>query len=209
MRELRAVLLASASPRRRELLGSLGLRVLVMPSDIEEPHEPGVAPRALAEMHAAAKARAVLARVGRNVMVAADTIVELDGVAFGKPSGPAEAAAMLRRLSGREHLVHTAFVVVDGASGSRVAETSTTRVRFVALAEDEIEAYVASGDPLDKAGAYGIQGRGSVLVEGIEGDFYTVMGFPLGPFVRALPRLGLRLARDAEAVAAERGRAPT
>jgi septum formation protein len=205
MRELRAVLLASASPRRRELLASLGLRVLVMPSDIDEGEQPGIAPRALAEHYARAKADAVLARIGKNVMIAADTVVDVDGEPFGKPSDPVHARAMLRSLSGREHLVHTAFEVVDGSTGGRLAQCSTSRVRFAPLGADEIDAYVATGESLDKAGGYGIQGRGAALVESIDGDYYTVMGFPLGLFVRALPQLGLRLPHDAAAVAAERG----
>lgn len=207
MRELRAVLLASVSPRRRELLSSLGLRVLVMPTNADESEIPGATPVQVARAHADAKAAAVLTRIGSNVMVAADTVVDVDGASLRKPSGPIEAAAMLRVLSGREHLVHTAFVVVDGTNGRRHDGISTTKVRFAELTEDAIEAYVASGEPLDKAGGYGIQGRGAALVAAIDGDFYTVMGFPLGAFVRALPALGLTLPRDAEAVAVERGRA--
>jgi len=204
MREFRAVLLASASPRRRELLMSLGLRVLVMPTGVAENDHPELSPSQLAAFHAAAKAEAIASRIGRNVMVAADTVVDVDGRALGKPSGPREASEMLRTLRGREHLVHTAFVVVDGTGGGRLACTSTTRVRFADLSSDDIDAYVASGEPLDKAGGYGIQGRGALLVDSIDGDFYTVMGFPLGMFVRSLPKLGLRLAHDAHAVAAER-----
>jgi nucleoside triphosphate pyrophosphatase len=207
MRELRAVLLASASPRRRELLASVGLRVLVMPSEVDEVDPPDVAPRAIAEHYAKAKADAVLARIGKNVMIAADTVVDLDGQPFGKPADPAHARAMLRALSGREHLVHTAFEVVDGTTGDRLARCSTTRVRFAPLGSDEIDAYVATGEPLDKAGAYGVQGRGAALVDSIDGDYHTVMGFPLGLFVRSLSRLGLRLHHDAEAVAAQRGAA--
>jgi septum formation protein len=207
VRELRAVLLASASPRRRELLASLGLRVLVMPTGVDESRHPELAPRDLSAFFAEAKLRAAMGRIAGNVLVAADTVVDVDGHALGKPSGPIEAVAMLHALSGREHLVHTAFAVVDGVAGRHVSDISTTRVRFVRLGEDEIEAYVASGDALDKAGAYGIQGRGSALVESIIGDFYTVMGFPLGAFVRALPKLGLCLPHDAEAVATQRGTA--
>ena len=191
------------------MLASLGLRVLVLPSGVDERSPRAVAPRDVAQLHARAKAAVVLPRIGRNVMVSADTVVDVDGRPLGKPSGPPEAAEMLHLLSGREHLVHTAFVVVDGTTGARLDEISTTRVKFAALSDDLIDAYVASGEPLDKAGAYGIQGRGAELVETIAGDFYTVMGFPLGAFVRALPKLGLRLARDAEAVAAERGTART
>jgi nucleoside triphosphate pyrophosphatase len=205
VRELRGVILASASPRRRELLASLGLRVLVMPTDVAEPLQPGVAPKELAMLHAKTKADAALARIHQSVMIAADTIVDVDGRAFGKPSDPLHARAMLRELSGREHVVHTAFCVADGATGRRLDRCASTRVRFATLSDDEIDAYVASGEPLDKAGAYGIQGRGAALVESIDGDFYTVMGFPLGMFVRSLAELDLRLAHDAEEVARERG----
>jgi septum formation protein len=205
MRELRTIVLASASPRRRELLASLGLRVLVLPSNLEEGARGGLSPAELAAFHASAKADAARTRAGRNLFVAADTVVDRDGVALGKPRDPAEAVLMLRSLGGRDHLVHTAFVVHDGATGKRIARTSTTRVWFWPLLEAEIEAYVASGDPFDKAGGYGIQGRGAVLVERIDGDFYTVMGLGLGPFVRALGELGFGLPHDAQAVAAERG----
>jgi septum formation protein len=208
VRELRAVILASASPRRHELLSSLGLRVLVMPSEVHEGDRPGMHPVELAKHHARAKADATLGRIGKNVMIAADTVVDVDGEPFGKPADPAHARAMLRALSGRDHLVHSAFEVVDGAVGARLARCSTTRVLFAPLSADEIDAYVATGEPLDKAGAYGIQGRGAALVDSIEGDYHTVMGFPLGLFVRCLPELGLRLPHDAQAVAAERGAAP-
>ncbi len=204
MRELRAVLLASASPRRLELLTTLGLRVLVMPVAVEEGPRPGVGPRDLAKLHAATKADAALARTGNNVMIAADTVVDVDGKALGKPRDPAQAREMLRTLSGRDHVVHTAFVVVDGASGRRLERCSSSRVRFVTLGSDEIDAYVATGEPLDKAGAYGIQGRGAALVESIDGDFYTVMGFPLGEFVRSLRELDLGLPHAAQDVVRER-----
>ena len=209
MRELRTVLLGSASPRRRELLASLGLRVLVMPTGAEEPKHAGMSPRELSAEHAHEKMRAAARRLTAGVLVTADTVVDVDGRAYGKPRGPAEAVEFLRVLSDRTHLVHTSFIVLDGATERSVRETSTTRVRFVPLSEETIEAYVASGEALDKAGAYGIQGRGAALVGSIEGDFYTVMGFPLGAFVRSLPTLGLRLGHDAEAVAAQRGTAPS
>jgi septum formation protein len=194
VRELREVLLASASPRRLELLASLGLRVLVVPSDVAEGDRPGYAPRELAGLHAAAKADAAASRDGSHVIVAADTVVDVDGIALGKPRDPGEATAMLRLLSGREHLVHTAYALVDASTGRRLFGTETTRVRFHPLEPAEIDAYVASGDPFDKAGGYGIQGRGAVLVAGIQGDFYTVMGLPLGALVRRLPELGYVLA---------------
>ena len=193
MRELHEIVLASVSPRRRELLESLGLRVIVIPSEIDEGNRQGFRPLELAQLHADAKAQAVAAREHAHVILAADTVVDVDGVSFGKPRDRDEASAMLGRLAGREHLVHTAYSLVDLPGGRRLAETVTTRVRFYPLGQDEIDAYVATGDPLDKAGAYGIQGRGAALVERIDGDFYTVMGLPLGRVVRSLESLGYTL----------------
>ena len=195
MRELHTVVLASVSPRRRELLSSLGLRVLVVPSYVAEGERPGHGPLELARFHASAKAEAVARRRSEDLTVAADTVVDLDGLSLGKPADAGEASSMLQRLAGRRHAVHTAFCAIDGPSGRRIERAATTQVWFAALDRDTIESYVASGDPFDKAGAYGIQGRGSALVERIEGDFYTVMGFPLGEFVRSLPELGYRLGR--------------
>jgi len=193
MRDLFHVVLASVSPRRYQLLTSLGLNVSVRPSGVDEGARPGYGPSELAALHAAAKAEAVARNERSDVIVAADTVVDLDGESLGKPAGPAEAAAMLRALSGREHLVHTAYTVIHPPSGRRIDGSRTTRVTFAALSAPQIDAYVATGDPLDKAGAYGIQGRGAALVDRIEGDFYTVMGFPLGDFARRLPELGFAL----------------
>ena len=190
MLNLSSIVLASASPRRLELLRSLGLTVRVEPSGYGEPDDPSIAPPALVIRHAAAKARDVQARFPNDVVVAADTVVDIDGMALGKPRDRAEAAAMLRTLSGREHAVHTAMAIALPTKGELIEEYSTTTVRFYPLADDEIEAYVATGEPMDKAGAYGIQGRAAALVASIDGDFYTVMGFPLARFVRALRRLG-------------------
>jgi septum formation protein len=190
---LESIVLASASPRRLELLRSLGLAVQVEPSAYDEPDDPSIPPAALAARHAAAKARDVQARFPDELVVAADTVVDVDGVAFGKPRDPAEATAMLRTLSGRTHVVHTAYAIAFPGRRDLIEECSSTRVRFYPLRDDEIHAYVASGEPMDKAGAYGIQGRAAALVESIDGDFYTVMGFPLARFVRSLRRLGFTL----------------
>jgi septum formation protein len=186
------LVLASISPRRLDLLRSLGLEVTVCPSGYDEPSLPDVPPPEVAALHARAKAVAVARERPRDVIVAADTVVDLDGQSLGKPSDAAEASRMLRLLSGREHRVHTAFTLIVPGHAP-VEETTTTRVRFYPLRDDEIAEYVATGEPMDKAGAYGIQGAAAALVEGIDGDFYTVMGFPLARFVRALRRLGFRL----------------
>ncbi len=198
VRKLHEIVLASASPRRLELLRSLGLRVIAEPSEIEEGDRPGYTPLALAKLHAAAKADAVAARQPGKVVLAADTVVELDGAGLGKPRDDAEAKAMLEALAGRRHLVHTAFAIVDGRSGKRSDDAATTSVTFYPLGSDEIEAYVTSGEPMDKAGAYGIQGRGAALVERIAGDFYTVMGLPLGKVLRSLGSLGYELPQKSQ-----------
>jgi septum formation protein len=188
---LETVALASASPRRRELLASLGLRVVVVPSAYEEAPLPDLAPAELALRHARAKATG--AAPSDHLIVAADTVVDVDGEALGKPADVAEARDMLRRLSGRWHVVHTAFALRDDRAASPHAEVVSTRVRFADLDEETIGAYAASGDGLDKAGAYGIQGFAATLVERIEGDYFTVVGFPLARFAQALPLVGYRL----------------
>lgn len=194
-RVITTLVLASASPRRRELLSSLGVDLDVVVSEYEEVDKPGVQPIELARMHARGKVLDVRSRLPGRLIVAADTVVDLDGASLGKPRNRAQAGEMLSALSGREHLVHTAFAVADGADV--IERTATTEVRFWPLSQEEIAEYVATGDSMDKAGAYGIQGRGAVLVERIRGDFYTVMGFPLGLFVRTLRERGMHLAGSA------------
>ena len=181
------IVLASESPRRHQLLGLLGLSPEIAPANIDETWRNGEAAAPHAERLAREKAAAA-ARDGALV-VGADTIVVIGGDILGKPRDEAEARAMLRRLAGREHDVFTAVAVAyRGAVASGVARTL---VRFRPLDERTIADYVATGEPMDKAGAYGIQGYGAVLVERIEGDYFTVMGLGLGLFVELLGRLGL------------------
>jgi len=188
---LREIALASQSPRRRSLLEGLGLHVTVVPSAYAEEDNTltGVAPADVALEHAAGKAREA-APQGPPVLVAADTIVVVDEELLGKPRDGDEAIGMLHRLSGREHVVHTGFAVLDRARGRTVTGVESTTVRFGRLGDDQIAAYVATGDPLDKAGAYGIQGLGGLFVTSISGDFYTVMGLPLARIGDALAELG-------------------
>ncbi len=197
---LTRIVLASESPRRYELLRSLGLEVGVFKSGYQETPVAGLSPPELASFHAAQKLHAVVGSrpdlLGGAPILAADTVVDLDGIALGKPAGDVEATGMLAALSGRVHCVHTAFVLAAG--GDSIAERATTRVRFYPLEPGEIAEYVATGEPFDKAGGYGIQGRAASLVEGIEGDFYTVMGLPLARVIRALRRLGFALPKTNE-----------
>ena len=176
-----------------ELLRSLDLSVRVVPSTYDEPAHGHLAPRDLAIVHAREKTREVAQQHGDALVVGADTVVDVDGVAFGKPSDARDACNMLRILSGRYHIVHTAFTVIDTLNKREDEGIESTSVRFFPLSEGEIRDYVNRGESMDKAGAYGIQGFGATLVERIDGDFYTVMGFPLGRFVRTLARMGIAL----------------
>ena len=182
------LVLASGSPRRRQLLESLGLEIEVRPADIDETPLESESGCDCALRLAEAKARSVV-REGELVL-AADTVVVLEGDLLGKPGNAAEAAAMLRRLSGREHEVMTGVAVCDLSRSLRLAFVEVTKVRFAELSEAEIAWYVATGEPLDKAGAYGIQGHGSLFVDAIEGNYSNVVGLPLAPTYRLLRRAG-------------------
>ena len=185
-----AIVLASGSPRRRELLARLGLRFEVDPARLEEDAwSSGEAPDAYAGRISAAKAAEVAERRPDALVVAGDTIVVLDGDVLGKPGDAVSARAMLARLSGREHAVHTAVTVIAPA-GAPATGTEVTQVRFRALESEEIDAYVATGEPLDKAGAYGIQAFGATLVEGVRGCYFNVMGLPVVRLLALLEKVG-------------------
>ncbi|MGA7272442.1 MAG: Maf family protein [Acidimicrobiia bacterium] len=186
-----ALVLASRSPRRAELLKTLGVSFRVAPADIDESRHPDEDPHALVSRLARTKAQ-TLAGPGA-VVIGADTVVVHDGTVLGKPVHPAEARAMLSRLSGSVHLVLTAVAVAGVEGGEVVSEVvvESARVRFLQLTGAEIAAYVATGEPLDKAGAYAIQGKGAVFVEKIEGHPSTVVGLPLPATRRLLARRGI------------------
>jgi septum formation protein len=181
------LVLASTSPRRRELLSVLGIPFrAVAPVDVDETPLDGEPAADLVRRLAVAKARSV---EGEPVL-AADTVVEIDGEILGKPVDADDARRMLRRLSGRVHRVHTGVAV--RSADTVELDVVTTSVRFVPLSSDAVEWYVASGEPLDKAGAYAIQGRGGVFVEGVEGSASNVVGLPLATVVELLERVGIR-----------------
>lgn len=191
---LQSVALASVSPRRRFLLETLGLDVVTVVSSYDERSHAGKHrdPAELVQAHAIGKADAA-ARHGPRVLVAADTAVVIDCETLGKPHDVGEARAMLTRLAGRTHTVHTGFAVVDRQTGRRESGVESALVTFLPMNDDEIARYVATGEPLDKAGAYGIQGHGALFVASITGDFYTVMGLPLARLGRAFSSLGFEL----------------
>ena len=185
------VILASASPRRRELLRLVGIDHEVRPADIDESYLPGERPAAHAERLARGKAETIAATAGDDVVtIGSDTIVVVDGDVLGKPRDRDEARRMLRRLSGRSHVVMTGVAVSwRGKTLSGVEEVGVT---FRSLSDDEIARYIDTGEPMDKAGAYGIQGFGATIVERVDGDYFAVMGLALNRLARLLREAGLR-----------------
>ena len=193
-RHARQIILASASPRRRELLASLGADFIVEPSEASEEVPADWTPERIVEELALRKAQSVLDRYpGEGVVVGSDTIVVLGGSVLGKPEDEQDAIRMLGMLQGREHLVYTGVACLHQASGRREVRHRFTRVRMKDLTEQRIEDYVKSGEPMDKAGAYAIQGLGALLVESIEGDYFTVVGLPLSLLGEMLEGFGIDL----------------
>jgi septum formation protein len=182
--------LASASPRRRELLNLIGIQHDVRPANIDETMRPREAPRRHAERLAREKASAIAVRDPGLIVIGADTVVVTNRKVLGKPVDTADAARMLGMLSGREHTVITAVAVSRGRKLRSAVEE--VRVKFRRLRDDEIEAYIATGEPMDKAGAYGIQGFGATIVERIEGDYFAVMGLPLVRLVGLMRDVGVK-----------------
>ena len=191
----RPIVLASQSPRRAQLLGMLGLAFEVAPAHVDESLLPGEDPKAHAERLARDKAAAVAHRYPQAFVVGSDTVVVIDGDVLGKPRDVPDAIEMLMRLQGRTHTVETGIAVAfDG--DQVISSLESVAVRFRAFDEATAEAYARTGEPLDKAGAYGIQGYGSTLVEGIEGDFFAVMGLPVARLVQLFEQLGWRYMFD-------------
>jgi len=186
----RRVILASSSPRRRDLMTMLGIAHEVMPAEIDERYLPGEPPIVHAERLAREKGAVIAARHPDAVVISADTIVVIDDMVLGKPRDDAEAAAMLRRLAGRTHTVFTAVAVARGSLMESGVEAVT--VAFRELDDATIHAYIATREPMDKAGAYGIQGYGAAIVERIDGDYFAVMGLAIGRMLALLRRLGVR-----------------
>lgn len=186
-----SIILASQSPRRRELLERMGIpKFEIIPAQGEERAECALSPAQLVEELSRQKAAEVAAQVQpEDLVIAADTVVAIDGQVLGKPHSRQEAAVMLSTLSGREHHVYTGVTVRQG--GRSVTEHEDTVVCFRPLSQEEIQAYVDTGEPMDKAGSYGIQGRGCVLVQGIRGDYYNVVGLPVCRLARILDGFGV------------------
>lgn len=182
------LILASASPRRRELLSLYTHDFTVCASDFDESGVSAGTPDALVELLARGKCLAVAVQHPDSLVLGCDTVVDVGGEVFGKPHSPADAARMLRALSGAEHLVHTGVCVSLG--GRTESFVDTCRVRFFSISEEEIERYIATSEPYDKAGGYAIQGRAALWLDSIAGDYYTIMGLPVSRTARLLERFG-------------------
>jgi len=183
------VVLASGSPRRHQLLNLIGIKHEVNPANIDETMRPREAPRRHAERLAREKAAIIAVRDPDLITIGADTVVVINRKVLGKPADTSDAARMLAMLSGREHTVITAVAVARGKKLRSAIEE--VQVKFRRLRDDEIEAYIATGEPMDKAGAYGIQGFGATIVERIDGDYFAVMGLPLARLVGLMRDVGI------------------
>jgi len=186
----RPLILASASPRRSELLALVGIEFEIVPSSVDEAIAADETPEEHVLRLAVEKAGDVAERHHDSWVIGADTVVVIDGMVFGKPGTPHEARRMLESLSGKTHQVITAFSICNLSKRIDLAERVKTDVKFKKLTQDEIEGYVATGEPMDKAGAYAIQGLGSFMVEEIQGSYSNVVGLPVCQVVSALERVG-------------------
>ncbi|MFO7578198.1 MAG: Maf family protein [Pelovirga sp.] len=189
------LVLASASPRRRELLAQIGLHFRIIPSTAVETELAGETPADMVRRLSLSKASEVAGRCDNSArwVIGSDTIVVLEDEVLGKPRDNAHAAVMLRKLSGHSHRVLSGFAVIDRQQQRQRVEAVTTVVRFRQLTEEEIARYIATGEPADKAGAYAIQGIGACFVSGIEGSYSNVVGLPLCRLTLALKELGVPL----------------
>jgi septum formation protein len=193
LEQKRVIVLASASPRRKELLEKLGLKFQVDPSEFPEKLRQNLPPERLVKLNSVGKADFVASKYPDAVIIAADTIGILNNRLIGKPHTSEEAIKILQSLSGKTHRVITGLAIIDTASGKMITRTVETKVHIKELTPQEIQTYVQSGEPLDKAGAYAIQGLGALIVEKITGDYYNVVGLPLNALSDCLKELGINL----------------
>lgn len=193
VKHMKRIILASSSPRRKDLLIQIGLRFDVEPSNCPEGHSHSDEPHEITRSLSLQKARQVARKHKDALVIGADTVVEVHGRILGKPAAEDEAIQMLKKLSGRAHRVITGFTVLDTESARAVTDSVETKVYMKHLDEDEIAAYVRSGEPLGKAGGYAIQGLGSIIIERIEGDYHNVVGLPVGALAKTLEGFGIRV----------------
>jgi len=190
---MKRIILASTSPRRKELMEKIGLKFEVVRSDYEEDMTIKLKPKELAKYLSLGKANSVAKKYKNALIISADTFVTFKDNVLGKPHTPEQTKKTLKMLSGKSHLVITGFTIIDTASQKRISKAVVTKVYFKKISNEEINTYAKSSEPLDKAGAYAIQGLGSVLIEKIEGDFFNVVGLPISALVTELKKFGIKV----------------
>lgn len=188
---MKTIILASASPRRKEILKRAGLKFHVEVSDYEEDSTLDLEPSELAKYLSLQKAKDVTKNYKNAIIIAADTFVILEKETIGKPKNEADAKRILKKLSGKPHLIITGFTIIDTDTQKTVSKSVATTVYMKKMSEEEIDAYVGTKEPLDKAGAYGIQELGGIFIEKIEGDYFNIVGLPLFPIVKSLNEFGI------------------
>ncbi|MGD8188816.1 Maf family protein [Brevibacillus ginsengisoli] len=193
MQTIRNLVLASSSPRRRELLSTLGLSFSIAVSDVDETTPSNYTPTEIVESLAVRKAEKIAGEMTNALVLGSDTIVVLETQVLGKPKDEADAFRMLTMLQGREHTVYSGVAIVDAKTNRQEVSSSSTKVKIRPLLPEEIEAYIKTGEPMDKAGSYAIQGIGATIVEGIEGDYFTVVGLPLLLTAQLLKRFDVKV----------------
>jgi len=190
---MKKIVLASKSPRKKELLKQFGIKFTVDVSNIEEKVNPKLEPKQVAKQLSLIKAKDVARRHEDAIIIAADTFVVLDNEIIGKPKSEGDAKKILKKLSNKPHLVMTGFTVIDTKTGRTITKSVETKVYFKKLTTNEIDNYVKSGEPLDKAGAYGIQEKGAIFIEKIEGDYSNVIGLPIFKLMETLKEFGVSI----------------
>ncbi len=191
--KMKKIILASSSPRRKALLESIGLKFIVKPSNIPEKMNPRLGPRAQAEYLSQQKAKAVGRRVKNSIIIAADSLIVLNKEIIGKPTSMQHAKRILKKFSGQTHTVITGFTILDTETGKYVTKSVATKVTMRKISKEEIDAYVKREHVRDKAGAYAIQGLGSLLFEKVDGDFFNVVGLPVNVLFQELKKFGVTI----------------
>jgi septum formation protein len=188
---MKKIILASSSPRRKQILEQVGLKFTVEVSDYEENPIPGMSPSKFVETLSLGKAKAVAKNHNDAIIIGADTAVFIDNKILGKPKTKEEAREMLNKLSGETHSVFTGFTVIDTKNNKIITDHIETKIKFKNLSDEEIAGYIKTGEPMDKAGAYGVQDRGALFVEYIEGDYANITGLPIVKIFEILKTLGI------------------
>lgn len=190
---MKPIILASASPRRKELLEKLGLQFQAVPANYKEDMKAKLKPVELAKALSKGKAESVASQYKNHIIIAADTFIALKDASLGKPSNDADAVKMLKKISGKTLSVITGFTIIDTPSNKKLSKVTETKVSIKKLTEEEIKGYVKTQEPLGKAGAFAIQGKGAIIVKKIDGDFFNVMGLPLFDLSESLKKFGIHI----------------